>query len=219
MKNLSTYYCLRYPDIEEIICIKNPLFSFNGINYFNKLRKLSVRCKFRVRGSIEYNCKNRKDHTNLLDYYNYIKIYRLILDPKISVYIEKNYPFLKIPKNVFNFTSLKVLDISENSIRKIPEKIINLVNLENLIANNNLIRRIPKNLSKLRKLINVDLTYNRIKHITREFADIDLFYLDLSYNYIEKLPKNFNKDKYIHFRIDYNKLECPPVGDPNCVIS
>ncbi len=78
----------------------------------------------------------------------------------VSVTI-KNYSMQSVPKEIYSFTELKHLDLSDNRITNISDNISQLKYLENLILNSNEISAFPESLTQLKALKNVEIKNNR----------------------------------------------------------
>jgi len=93
--------------------------------------------------------------------YNY-KILQLILDNKCDL---SNSSLLKIDNNLFNFSNLIELNLSENQLSFISEKIKNLQHLKTLNLSDNLIEELSSNIGNIVELENLFLSGNKLKEL------------------------------------------------------
>jgi internalin A len=72
-----------------------------------------------------------------------------------------------VPREVFELSRIKTLDLRENNLLDLPKRIGELVGLENLLLEGNLISSLPESFHKLVNLKHLDLSKNKI-------VDVDL---------------------------------------------
>ena len=139
----------------------------------------------------------------LIDYKNYEKI--------LGVDIEKR-DLEFIPEKLFEFTNLKILNLSGNLIKIISPKIKNLINLEEIYLDSNFIYDLPEEIGELKKLKKLILSNNKIKELPQHFYNLEnLEILNLSCNSLHSLSDDLSKMKkleYVYLR--NNKLTYIP---------
>ena len=97
-----------------------------------------------------------------------------------------------IPKYVYTYTQLEVLDLSFGKISQINEDIGNLVNLRELNLSDNNLTILPNNICNLKKLTTIKLSNNHLTTFQENFGSlINLRTLTLSNNNIVSLPDTF----------------------------
>jgi len=96
----------------------------------------------------------------LIDKQNYDKI--------ISVELERK-DLKEIPVKIYEFTNLKLLNLSANLITNISEKINNLQHLDELYLDRNSIEILPEEIGELKKLKKLILSNNKIKSLPDKF--------------------------------------------------
>ncbi len=110
----------------------------------------------------------------------------------------KNCGLNKIPEEVFDFTDLRTLDLSNdsycdtelrNKITSIPKEISKLKNLSKLNLSSNQINEIHEDITLLRSLKHLDLSNNRLIHLSEKIANMpNLKELNLEDNPFDLLP-------------------------------
>ncbi|CAD8113689.1 unnamed protein product [Paramecium sonneborni] len=110
----------------------------------------------------------------------------LLLDLDLS-----NNLLHQFPNQLKKFTSLKILNLSNNQIQQIPIK-FSLPNLEKLILSDNQIKQLPSCLFKLNTLRELNLNNNIIEYIPSELFDLQLTFLGLRSNVFTTIPARFN---------------------------
>uniref|UniRef100_A0AAR5P8Z0 Uncharacterized protein n=1 Tax=Dendroctonus ponderosae TaxID=77166 RepID=A0AAR5P8Z0_DENPD len=114
-------------------------------------------------------------------------------------------------ENNFQFSSVRILDISQNNIGFIPEAFFLLFphvwSLD--ISKNNLTSISRSDFIYLENLQVLDLSFNRITHLSDAFANVvDLFDIDLSHNKISNIPKDlFQSHMHLeNLNLSYNEM-------------
>ena len=117
-----------------------------------------------------------------------------------------------IPKEIFQLTNLKELNISYNQITTIPDEITNLSNLTSLYLNSNKITAIPDEIANLSNLTTLDLSSNKITVIPDTIAQLaNLTTLSLSSNQITAIPDAIaNLANLTSLSLDSNKITAIP---------
>lgn len=108
-----------------------------------------------------------------------------------------------------NLSSLKKLNLRDNSFDKVPEKIKSLKDLEELDLSRNSLVTLPvwfNNFQKLKRLILISNSFDKVPEVIRDLKNLEE--LDLSSNIIRSLPKWFNSLKLLRsLNLGYNSLE------------
>lgn len=109
-----------------------------------------------------------------------------------------------IPDDFFsNFTDLKFLNLSYNSINSLPENIRNLENLKVLLVEKNILSTLPKAFYDLTKLEIVSFMNNRISEIPSEISKlVNLEALDIRENVIYFISMDIFNLNLVHFFAD-----------------
>jgi Leucine-rich repeat (LRR) protein len=104
-----------------------------------------------------------------------------------------------LPKEISNFTKLKVIDLSYNSFREFPKEICNFNDLEYLSFWNNKLQKIPNEIGNLIKLERLSLNENYLIRLPKEIGNlINLKYLDIGMNHIVNIPKEIGNLKNLN---------------------
>lgn len=143
------------------------------------------------------------------------------------------YDLNEFPDELWNLTSLKVLNLEYNNITSIPREIVKLKNLETLnlrknkiefvspkiswlpnlerlILQKNKIKRLPNNLNRLERLRILDLRDNQITHIPIELGNLNLQVLDVFENPVENIPVEIieqGTDAILNYLLSKDKSE------------
>lgn len=95
----------------------------------------------------------------------------------------------ELPHQLFNLTSLKILEINNNKLSIIPPEIGQLTNLERLIAYCNQISNLPVEIGNLKKLKSLWLFRNKLEYLPSAIGNLtDLEVLCFSTNLVLVLP-------------------------------
>ncbi len=118
----------------------------------------------------------------------------------------------EIPPEVFRYTGLKKLILSDNQIKVIPGRIRFFNALTHLDLSRNSIQELPKQLFELRRLNYLNLTGNLLKTLAPEIDLLtNLDVLKLGNNALEKLPENLCLlPELKELDVDYNKIPSLP---------
>ena len=118
----------------------------------------------------------------------------------------------EIPEEVFELTSLKVLNLSHNQLSYLPESIGNLANLTTLNLSGNQILNLPKSISELANLTILDLSENKLSSLPNFLGNLaNLTNLDLRGNQLADLPNYFtNLVNLTTLYLSYNNLSNIP---------
>jgi internalin A len=110
----------------------------------------------------------------------------------------RNCGLTKIPDQVYTFTELKIIDLSndsycdddsKNKVKVIPKAISKLKNLTKLNISNNIVSEIDEDISLLRNLRHLDLSNNQLIHLSERIANMpNLKELILDDNPFDLLP-------------------------------
>ena len=77
-----------------------------------------------------------------------------------------------IDENIFIFTHLEVVDLSENFLVKISENIQKLINLKSLILSDNKIENLPNSIGNLTQLENLYLAGNNLSELPKDIIQL-----------------------------------------------
>ncbi|KAG7207977.1 hypothetical protein KM043_009557 [Ampulex compressa] len=110
--------------------------------------------------------------------------------------------------------SLKVLDLSSNSLTVIDSKIEYLADLKVLHLQNNLLEKLPSEVGTLRKLEKLNLSNNKLESLCPQFYNLtELQELNLKYNAIKDIdPRIGDLIMLCHLDLSYNSLTELPIG-------
>lgn len=110
----------------------------------------------------------------------------------------KNCGLNEFPEEIFNYTDIKTIDLSndsycddkmKNNIKEIPKEISRLKNLVKLNISDNKVTTIPEELTRLRQLKHLDISKNRLEHLSEKIANMpSLQSLKLEENPFDFLP-------------------------------
>lgn len=103
----------------------------------------------------------------------------------------------KIPDFIFNYITLKSIEINDHALDYISKDFEKLVNLETLILDKNRIRKLPKCLTKLKKLVYINLNENLIKKIPKHIVDYKVMDIYLDKNLIKVIPDYIKDMKFL----------------------
>jgi Leucine-rich repeat (LRR) protein len=107
-----------------------------------------------------------------------------------------------IYSNIYSFTNLIELNLSENQIYHISSQIENLLNLKTLNLSDNLIEELPSNIGNITELENLFLSGNRLKDLPKTIINLkklkwlslldnkELLISEDQKNWIEELKNN-----------------------------
>jgi Leucine-rich repeat (LRR) protein len=135
----------------------------------------------------------------------YTSIEEAMHNPDSVRYLSLKHKKLKvIPKEVFLFKNLEILDISKNKLEEIPEDIEKLENLRELSVSNNSLTSLPIQIGRLVKLKKIIAYQNNIALLPTTIGNlVNLEMLDLWSNEIEAFPeeiKSLKQLKYVDLR-------------------
>ncbi|KAK0171167.1 hypothetical protein PV328_008922 [Microctonus aethiopoides] len=110
--------------------------------------------------------------------------------------------------------SLKILNLSVNSLTCIDSKIKNLLDLIELDIHDNLIEKLPNELSSLVKLKKLNISHNNLMNINKNLYSLEnLRHLNLSYNKLTELnPAIGDLIMLETLNLSYNNMEKLPIG-------
>jgi len=93
------------------------------------------------------------------------------------------------PEQLFQLTTLVILDLHLNSFTSIPTGMQNLIALTYLDMANNQLTSIPEKLCRLTTLTHLDLHFNQLTSLPGEIGELSaLTYLDVSFNDLTRMP-------------------------------
>ncbi len=131
----------------------------------------------------------------------YTSIEEAMLNPDSVKYLSLKHKKLRIiPKEVFLFKNLEVLDISKNKLEEIPEDIEKLVKLREISVANNSLTTLPIQIGKLVQLKKIIAYQNNIALLPTTIGNLkNLELLDLWSNEIESFPEEIKALKQLKF--------------------
>jgi Leucine-rich repeat (LRR) protein len=131
----------------------------------------------------------------------YLSIEEALLNPDSVRYLSLKHKKLKvIPKEVFLFKNLEVLDLSKNKLEEIPEDIEKLVKLREISVSNNSLSTLPIQIGKLVKLKKIIAFQNNIALLPTTIGNLaNLEIIDLWSNEIETFPEEIKALKQLKF--------------------
>lgn len=101
------------------------------------------------------------------------------------------FPLVELPNSIGRLKKLKLLSITECSLKSIPDSIGHCEMLETIKLNTNKITNIPKSIGNLKQLVTLDLWNNRIELIPYEIGSAEkLTNLRIHANRIVEMPKD-----------------------------
>ena len=135
----------------------------------------------------------------------YTSIEDALLNPDSVRYLSLKHKKLKVlPKEVFLFKNLEILDVSKNKLDELPEELEKLVELRELSVSNNNLTTFPIQIGKLVKLKKIIACQNNIVLLPNTISNlINLQFLDLWSNEIEVFPneiKGLTQLKFVDLR-------------------
>jgi Leucine-rich repeat (LRR) protein len=147
---------------------------------------------------VAQNAQRGLSETNLK---MYTSIEEALLNPDSVRYLSLKHKKLKVlPKEVFLFKNLEILDISKNKLEEIPEEIETLLKLRELSVANNNLTTFPIQLGKLIELKKIIAYQNNIALLPNTISNlIHLEVLDLWSNEIESFPEEIKALKQLKF--------------------
>lgn len=124
----------------------------------------------------------------------------------------------KIPDEVFENKSLKVLRLYGNQLDSIPARIGELENLEKLYLGRNRLTSLPKEIGNLKKLKLLSIQYNDIETLPEEIGGLEsLEQLWVNQNELTYLPESIGKlKKLVVLKANFNWLDSLPPTIGNC---
>lgn len=113
-----------------------------------------------------------------------------------------------LPSELFQLTSLTLLDLSQNSLTRIPREISQLSDLQKLNLTGNKLSDLPSGLDQLTKLNSLELANNNFKRWPNVLTRMtNLRRLNLSQNQLVKLPNDIDKlSSLYYFLLRGNRL-------------
>ncbi|XP_028174683.1 leucine-rich repeat-containing protein 47-like isoform X1 [Ostrinia furnacalis] len=112
-----------------------------------------------------------------------------------------------LDKNLFQLTSLNLLNISDTCLSSIPDEIKLLSNLQSLLLFGNQLAVFNENITSLSKLKVLDLSRNQITSIPESLNKMkELTSINFSSNHIDSMPKLGDFPNLIMVDISNNKL-------------
>jgi Leucine-rich repeat (LRR) protein len=131
----------------------------------------------------------------------YTSIEEALINPDSVRYLSLKHKKLRvIPKEVFLFKNLEVLDISKNKLEEIPEDIEMLSKLREISVSNNSLTTLPIQIGKLTQLKKIIAFQNNIALLPSTIGNLtNLEMLDLWSNEIETFPEEIKVLKQLKF--------------------
>jgi len=113
-----------------------------------------------------------------------------------------------IPNYVFELTSLKRLNISNNDIEVVPVEIGYLTELEEINLSGNQLRELPKEFKNLKKLKKLLITKNKFRDLPSVIGELEsLEILDMSNNLLSNLPSQIEHLKnLLYLNVSNNRI-------------
>lgn len=111
--------------------------------------------------------------------------------PKRTYLNISNYQMQSLPKMIFKFNQLEVLDLDSNNLIYLPESIGNLNRLMVLsISGNRKLKRLPESIGNLKRLRNLDADSTGLIALPESMSKLKkLRYLNINRTYVKSLPK------------------------------
>lgn len=131
----------------------------------------------------------------------YTSIEEGLLNPDSVRYLSLKHKKLRvIPKEVFLFKYLEILDLSKNKLDELPEEIEKLEKLRELSVSNNNLTSLPIQIGKLISLKKIIAYQNNIALLPTTIGNLkNLELLDLWSNEIETFPEEIKDLKQLKF--------------------
>ena len=96
----------------------------------------------------------------------------------------------EVPKEVFQFKNLQILNLSKNSLKEIPSQIEQLKNLQYFNASHNNLKRIPPQIGSLENLVHINFNRNLIEAIPPEIGNLkNLEIFEMWDNELDTIPE------------------------------
>ncbi|MEB3122172.1 MAG: COR domain-containing protein [Snowella sp.] len=106
-----------------------------------------------------------------------------------NTYVSNEEKITTIPIEIFNFTWLKELYLTNNRLSEIPDSISRLQNLSTLFLSENRLSETPDSISHLQNLSRLYLGSNQLSELPNSISRLpNLSKLDLSHNQLRELP-------------------------------
>ncbi len=190
LKNLETFN-ISY--VNSILFYDGIKFNFDFLEGLKKLKTLKIKnCN-----KIKINKKNL--HHNILENLTVVNTkfldfnFDALIENKIKKIILSNCSLTVVPKILYSFKKLELLDLSKNQIVKIDSEIKALQSLTFLDLSTNKILSIPNEVGSLAKIKKLDINENALTSFPNTIGNLkNLEYLDCSANNIDSLPYSFS---------------------------
>ncbi|CAH1249879.1 LRRIQ4 [Branchiostoma lanceolatum] len=116
-----------------------------------------------------------------------------------------------VPAEVFDFTDVERLVLSNNRLTSIPEEISQLQKLRELKLDNNLLTQLPQAITTLPDLHHIDLSDNKLETLPDGFSRLQLHGLDLRSNGFKEIPEEVCSLLQLNtLSVGGNPLKCLP---------
>ncbi|BBM85182.1 leucine-rich repeat domain-containing protein [Candidatus Uabimicrobium amorphum] len=112
-------------------------------------------------------------------------------------------PLTEIPEEIFDFSTLKELNLSRNQLSSVSPKIQKLNNLRSLSLRSNKLKKLPVEIGKLTKLEELDLYNNQIGSLPSAIANLKQLRLLRLPSYRTSIP--FEMQQLENLEITYDR--------------
>ncbi|XP_035660894.1 uncharacterized protein LOC118405498 [Branchiostoma floridae] len=116
-----------------------------------------------------------------------------------------------VPAEVFDFTDIERLVLTNNKLNSIPEEIGQLQKLRTLKLDNNLLTQLAQAITTLPKLLYIDVSHNRLETLPEGISRLQLHELHINNNEFKEIPEEVCSLRQLNtFSVGVNPLKCLP---------
>ena len=129
----------------------------------------------------------------------------------------RNSKIRKIPVEIFKFSKLQFIQMTNCGIREVPQEMYQMKELTTIDLSKNEIREISTAISFLGKLVELNLSNNQLQEISPGIFNLEnLEKLSVDNNFIREIPSNISKLKKLTIlNISNNGLQNFPIVEMN----
>ena len=195
--------------------------SFNNLSKvnFDKLKNITKLCNLTeldlTRNSEFFTAIDDKVYQNLIQLYDTLEKSNILSDEflkhretficaankcliditkPIKEQLTNNKIIQKYKQLIFTNQTIKILNLSHNSLSTLPLDICKLKNIINLDLSYNQLSTLPIDIGKLVNIINLDLSYNQLTTLPLNICKLkNIINFNLSHNQLFELPKEIGK--------------------------